>query len=117
MKKATLIILGLLVLGGWVAGSTTGRAAVPAAQPAPGTSAGDWPTYGGDPSRTSTNLDETAINAGNVGQLVRRWQVAVRQGPADAFSAPSIANGRVYIGSSVEEGDNFFAFDALTGKK
>src|SRR3569832_151164 len=104
MKKTTLplIIVSLMALSGWIVGSASGRAAIPAAQPAPGTSAGDWPMYGGAPSRTSTNLDETAINAGNAGQLVQRWQAAVGQGQDDALSGPSIANGRVYIGSSVE---------------
>jgi outer membrane protein assembly factor BamB len=119
MRKAnlpTILILALLALGGLLTGGGPGRAA-PAPQPAPGSAAGDWPMYGHDPSRTGANLDETAINTGNVAQLVQRWQANIGTGAADPFSGPVVANGRVYVGSSIESGDNFFAFDALTGKK
>jgi len=37
-------------------------------------------------------------------------------GPLPASSAPSVAGGRVYVGSSVESGRNFLALDASTGR-
>src|SRR5829696_2414183 len=75
-------------------------------------SPGDWPMYGHDASRTSYNPDETTISAGNVGQLVQRWQANVGFGSQAPFNAPSVANGKVYVGSSIASGSNFFAFDA-----
>ena len=76
---------------------------------------GDWPMYGHDVSRTNFNPDEHSINAGNVGQLVQRWQAFIGSNGTGPFSAPSVANGRVYVGSSVSSGNDFFAFDAVTG--
>jgi hypothetical protein len=78
-------------------------------------SAGDWPIYGHDNSRTSFNPAETAINAANVNQLVPRWQANVGIGEYPSSSSPAVANGKVYAASSAPLGDNFFAFDAITG--
>src|SRR5690349_24188186 len=77
--------------------------------------------YGHDPGRTNYNASETTINAGNVAQLVERWQAPIGYGAIPnlsnfpSSSAPVVANGRVYVGSSVDAGPNYFAFDVRTG--
>lgn len=103
--------------------STSTGTATPTATdtPVPPTSTpippGDWPMYARDPQRTSYNPDETVISAANIGELVPAWRGSIGIGKAGfpAFSAPSVANGNVYIGSSTGSGDNFMAFDARTG--
>ena len=80
-------------------------------------SPGDWPMYGHDVSRTNYNPDETLIGAANVNQLVQRWQANIFNRPTPPSGAPSVANGKVYVGSSRSSGDNFFAFDAVTGQQ
>src|SRR5689334_17168247 len=60
---------------------------------------GDWPMYGHDPSRTAYNPAETIITPANVRNLVARWQVNIGEGAAPAYSAPSVANGKVYVAS------------------
>ena len=77
--------------------------------------ADDWPMYGHDPGRTNNNPAETLLTADNVGQLVARWQVDIGWSGAPPSGAPSVANGRVFVGSSVPDGANFFAFAAETG--
>jgi outer membrane protein assembly factor BamB len=79
--------------------------------------AGDWPMYGHDVSRTNYNPDETLINAGNVNQLIQRWQANIFNRPTPPSGAPSVANGKVFVGSSRSSGNNFFAFDAVTGQQ
>ncbi len=75
----------------------------------------DWPMYGHDYQRTNFNPSETTIGAGNVGQLVQRWQANVGTGSTATSAAPSISNGVVYVGSSASSGNNFFAFNATSG--
>src|SRR5438046_1013528 len=79
--------------------------------------AGDWPMYGRDYSRTNYNPDETSINAGNVAQLISRWQVNVGTNGTPPSGAPSVSNSKVYVGSSAAVGSDFFAFDANTGSQ
>ena len=110
-----LAVLGLALLAlGSMAGlpGAPARAAVPRA---PLLATGDWPMYGHDPSHTSYNPAETLISSGNLGQLVSRWQANVGTNGVPAAGAPSVANGRVYVGSSIASGPNFFAFNAVTG--
>jgi outer membrane protein assembly factor BamB len=79
--------------------------------------AGDWPMYGHDPSRTNYNPDENLLNAGNVDKLVARWTSPdLGYNGQATSSAPSVANGKVYVGSSNPTGDNYYAFDAVTGE-
>jgi outer membrane protein assembly factor BamB len=76
---------------------------------------GDWPMYGHDVSHTSYNPVEALIGLDTVTQLVPRWQVDLGTSGLPPFNAPSVAGGRVYVGSSVAQGPNFFAFDATSG--
>src|SRR5437764_244671 len=77
---------------------------------------GDWPMYGHDPSRTNFNPDETTINSSNLNQLVSRWQANIGSDLNNpASSAPSVAGGAVYVGSSARSGPNFFAYSAQNG--
>ena len=82
---------------------------------APVETGGDWPMYGHDLQRTGYNPDKSLISADNVGQLVSRWQVYLGSNGNPSSSTPSVALGRVYVGSSVPTGPNYFAFDARTG--
>ena len=109
-----LSLLALLVLLGGVTRIAFGAAPTvpPVALPF---SAGDWPMYGHDLQRTSYNAAENTISAGNVNQLTSRWQAYVGSDVYPTSSSPVIANGKVYVGSSVTTGDNYFAFNALTG--
>ncbi len=88
------------------------------ADPGAGSLPGDWPMYGHDPQRTNYNPDENTLNAANVGLLTQAWQGTIGIGASGnpAFSAPSVANGRVFVASSYDQGNNFFAFDTATGQ-
>lgn len=77
---------------------------------------GDWPMYGHDPARTNFNPVETILSPDTVGKLVPRWQADIGTGVAPTSSAPSVANGRVYVGSSTTTGPNFYALAAATGE-
>jgi outer membrane protein assembly factor BamB len=118
--KSRLIFICFSFLGALLAlaampwQAAAGYPAVPSGggQPAPG----DWPMYGHDYQHTSYNPDESIIGAGNVTQLVPRWRVNIgTNGTMSASSAPSVANGKVYVGSSVASGDNFFGINAISG--
>ncbi|MDQ3706348.1 MAG: PQQ-binding-like beta-propeller repeat protein [Chloroflexota bacterium] len=76
---------------------------------------GDWPMLGHDVSRTSFNPHERALSATNIDSLVPRWRAVINPEGIPAGSAPSVANGRVYIGGSAHAGPNFFAFEASSG--
>jgi len=76
----------------------------------------EWPMYGHDPARTSHNPAETALNAAAVPRLAARWQSFVDIGPLPPSCSPAVAGGRVFACSSRTDGDNFFAFDAATGR-
>jgi len=88
------------------------------AGPGAGSLPGDWPMYGHDPQRTNYNPDETTLNSANVGFLTQAWQGTIGIGASGypAFSAPSVANGKVFVASSYNQGNNFFAFDTSTGQ-
>jgi outer membrane protein assembly factor BamB len=77
----------------------------------------DWPSYGHDASRSGHARSETKLDAANVGGLVERFHVEIGMGPIASSSGPVIADGRVYVGSSVATGDNYFCFDAATGAR
>ena len=62
---------------------------------------GDWPMYGHDPQHTGYNPDESLIGPRNVAQVVPRWRVLVGSIDNPSSSTPSVAHGRVYVGSSV----------------
>ncbi|HEX8230421.1 MAG TPA: PQQ-binding-like beta-propeller repeat protein [Chloroflexia bacterium] len=76
---------------------------------------GDWPMLGRNFSRTSFNPDEQTLAASNIDSLAPRWRALVNPGGLPSGSAPSVANGRLYIGGSATTGANFFAFDASSG--
>ncbi len=72
--------------------------------------------YGHDTARTNYNASESVINVDNVGRLVSRWQSPDLGYAGEATSsAPSVANGKVYVGSSNPSGNNYYAFNAVTG--
>jgi outer membrane protein assembly factor BamB len=112
---------GLLVLLSLAALPSCGQAstnptAVATPDPPGGTSDGsDWPTYGQNTSRTGYSSKATAITAANLARLAPRWQADIGIGDFPPSGAPTVAGGRVFVGSSLADGDNFFAFDAATG--
>ncbi len=83
----------------------------------PPTGTGDWPTYGHDAQRTNFNGAETAITRNTVARLQSFWQQEVGSNGVAPSGAPSVANGRVYVASSVISPPNFFAFDAVSGAR
>ncbi len=101
-------------------GSDSTSVSVPSPSPpadASVTSVDAWPMYGHDAQRTNCNPAEKIISIANVGRLAVSWTAEVGMGHVPSNSAPTVANGHVYVGSSVAKGDNFFAFDALTGQR
>src|SRR5690242_11399501 len=119
-RRSTL--LGIVLLGATVMlllpSQVDSRRWESPGSPAPGAaSPGDWPMYGHDPSRTNYNPDETLLSPATVNQLHFQWEAPIGIAPdsTPAFSAPSVANGRVFVGSSRASGPNLFAFDAATG--
>jgi outer membrane protein assembly factor BamB len=92
-----------------------GTLPVPTATPTSKGGGGDWPMYGHDPQHTGYNPDESSIGPGNVANVVPHWQVFLGTNGTPSSSTPSVAGGRVYVGSSVPTGPNFFSFDANTG--
>ncbi|HUS13830.1 MAG TPA: PQQ-binding-like beta-propeller repeat protein [Chloroflexia bacterium] len=120
----SLVGLRLMVLAGVLAPLVAcGESPPPAGTPAPASTAapaptpqpGDWPMYGYDPARTGYSPAEQTLRADNVDRWVQRWQVNIGTNGTPAGGSPSVANGRVYVGSSVPTGPNFFALDAATG--
>lgn len=73
--------------------------------------AGDWPTYLHDTSRTSANHDESALSPANAAQLSKAW--SFKTGGAIAAS-PAVVGGVVYIGSW---DGYFYALNASTGQQ
>ena len=94
-----------------------------ASSPSPGASpsptvpavADAWPMYGHDLQRTNYTPAEQTINAANAGTLVASWAVDLGTSAVPSNSAPTVADGRVFVGSSVASGPNFSALDAATG--
>src|SRR4051812_18627075 len=101
--RAVLMVLVTLALVGAGAGV---RALAAGATLQPAASAGDWPMYGHDPARTNFNPAETVITRATVANLVPRWQAQVGSNGVAPSGAPSVADGRVYVASSVATGPN-----------
>jgi outer membrane protein assembly factor BamB len=109
--RARLGAVGLLVLS--VAGCNTVVEDLPNAS----TAASEWPTYGGEPGRSGFNAGEAKLGVASVASIAPRWQVDIGMGSWPPAGTPSVSGGRVFVGSSVPEGDNFFAFDAASGQR
>ncbi len=113
-----LLILGLLAapfLPGSMAAAPPSSNNAQSGQ-AGAASSGDWPMYGHDIARTNYNPNESVLSADNVDRLVSRWQSPDLGYNGQATSStPSVANGKVYVGSSNPQGNNYYAFDAVTG--
>jgi len=72
--------------------------------------------YGHDLQRTNYDPNERLIGASNIGQLVQLWQSQDLGFNGFATSSgPSVANGKVYVGSSNPSSNNYYALDALSG--
>lgn len=107
-----------LLLGAYACGgSSADPVATVVTSPAASTGGGDWPMYGFDARHWSYAADERKLALQSVPTLAPAWQSEIGIGTSSSFSAPSVAGGRVFVGSSVAAGDNFFGFDAATGAK
>src|SRR5260221_4159059 len=114
LARTGLALLGLIAVGCGAAAQTP-PPATSSATPASSVP-NEWPMYGQNAARTGLNAGETAIVAASVGRLVPGWEAFIGQGPLPPSGSPAVAAGRVFVGSSVTEGDNFFAFDAASGR-
>jgi len=85
--------------------------------PTAGAAASEWPMYGGGPGRSGFSAGETKLGVASVESIAPRWQVDIGMGSWPPAGTPSVSAGRVFVGSSVPEGDNFFAFDAANGHR
>lgn len=77
----------------------------------------DWVMYGGDATRSNHNPGSTRLAVSSVETLMPLWQADVGLGRLPPSGTPAIASGRVFVGSSVGKGDNFFAIDAASGRR
>jgi outer membrane protein assembly factor BamB len=100
-----LALVAVLVYAAPRVGTSTIRPHVP----------GDWPMLGHDARRTNFNPDEQTLAAANIDELAPRWRALINPEGLPSGSAPSVANGRLFIGGSAKAGGNFFAFDAASG--
>jgi outer membrane protein assembly factor BamB len=116
VRHAKIRALGLALMAG-AAGAALASSGRPGTAAPVAAGAGDWPMYGHDTARTNANPAETQLTAGNVAGLAQRWQINIGSNGTDPSGAPSVANGRVYVGSSAPSGPNFFAFDAASGAR
>jgi outer membrane protein assembly factor BamB len=71
-----------------------------------------WPQYQGNARHTGYNSQETTLGPGNVAGLHLLW-VGSTSGAAAGISAPSIAGGRVFLGTFGD--DTLRAWNATTG--
>jgi polyvinyl alcohol dehydrogenase (cytochrome) len=92
-----------------------GGDATPVATPTPAPTSADWPMYGHDARRTNYNKGDTSIGLGSVANLAPRFQTFIGMGDLPSSSSPIVSGGRVYLGSSVNSGENYFCLDAGTG--
>jgi outer membrane protein assembly factor BamB len=75
---------------------------------------GDWPQAFFNAAHTGNNRFETQLNRRNVRNLTQLWASPVGLGVL--YTSPVVSNGKVYIGSGSNNGDDhIYAFDALTG--
>src|ERR1700689_3187495 len=74
VRVLTLMILGLAVGAGLMVAQRGGAA--------PAANGAEWPTFGGDNTRTNANMAPTRITAANLGTMVRK-QVTI-SAPIDA---------------------------------
>src|SRR5512143_3969614 len=100
----------------WNCGHAEDAVAIPSPSAVPGAPA-DWPMYGGDASRSNHNPGRTRLAVSSVETLTPLWQADVGLGRLPPSGTPAIAGGRVFVGSSVAKGDNFFAMDAASGRR
>jgi outer membrane protein assembly factor BamB len=84
--------------------------------PATPAAAADWAMYGADQTRSGHNGGATRLGVDTAGAIVPRWQADIGMGVLPPSGTPAVAAGRVFVGSSVADGNNFFAFDATTGR-
>jgi outer membrane protein assembly factor BamB len=103
-------------LANWSCGQADGPVPSPSASAAPVAPA-DWPMYGGNASRSNYNAGRTRLAVSTVSTLAPRWQANVGSGQLPPSGTPAVASGRVFVGSSVAKGDNFFAIDAASGRR
>jgi outer membrane protein assembly factor BamB len=73
----------------------------------------DWPQYHYGPDHTGFNPYESVLGPETVGNLTTRWKGS----EVDPYTAPVVANGKIYISSFDGENWNMTAFDAGTGSR
>jgi outer membrane protein assembly factor BamB len=73
--------------------------------------------YGHDNAHTSVNAGDTTLSPTNIGALAPLWQKELGTSGDPPSASPTVADGRVFAGSSVRDGDNLLAFDAATGQE
>ena len=112
-SRLRLPLLLALALGMGGCGGDSSPSASPSPSAAP-TSA-DWPMYGHDTARTNYNKSDTMIGPEHVLQLAPRFRTLIGVGDLPSSSGPVVAGGRLYVGSSVSTGPNYFCLDAGTG--
>jgi outer membrane protein assembly factor BamB len=103
-------------LASWSCGQAEGPVPSPSPSAVPSAPA-DWTMYGGDPTRSNHNAGATRLAVSSVEALAPLWQADVGLGRLPPSGTPAIASGRVFVGSSVGTGDNFFAIDAASGRR
>jgi outer membrane protein assembly factor BamB len=113
LRRLVLLLLAFLASG---CDFPMDSGADPTPPDPPSPSARDWPTYAQNPSRTGYNAGETTFDVENVGRIAPLWSATLGLGPLPSSSTPTVASGRVFVGTSATSGPNFFAVDLATGR-
>jgi polyvinyl alcohol dehydrogenase (cytochrome) len=102
-------------IGGDVSGASAGRCGPAVAAPATSTTSSNRPSWAGwSPTSTNTrfqNRQRAGLAAGDVPRLTLRWAFGFPDASV-AWSQPTVAAGRVYVGS---QNGTVYALDARTG--
>ena len=117
LRRFALVAAALAIWAPVAVGGARATVASPATCSTVDPGGGSWVSYGHDAGNSRTQLAEAGIGKGNVGSLTARWKFdAVDSlGSGSISSTPVVADGCVYVTSSVNNGGMIFALNADNG--
>lgn len=114
-SKRTSLILGLLILSvATLQQSFAQVPCIPTVIPSPTLSV-DWPQFLHDAAHSNCNSYESILSVNTVGNLTMKWRYHFGDGDLRGDSAPVLANGVLYFGSTTDLDGFLSAVNADTG--